>query len=592
MREKVKCSKIFIKMEKNKFQGIKDKCFKLFSGSFEKNLGSFVFKFDFWIFLIILLGILVNFYGLAQRGVWQWDEGDYLTGAKRVLQGDIRKLGVGFKFVHNLINVIFFALFGAKDYVGFASSAVFGLLTIYLVYLIGDKLFGRKTALLAALILTVTEYFIYFSRSAMSDGHLAFFFTLTIFVYIHGLFEKNKFNLLLTGFLAGVCYATKNTGALVIPLIFLLEFIFLVAKKQDWKTTLYRIIVISIPSFLIIFSLVLAINLLSKHKEIAQYKTTARIYDIFFRMGEGADFYYYLYGLFKLSSIFTMGLLLLGLIRSLKEGKESDWIIFMWFIFLYVFFSAFPQHRFKLFSIVLPAVALLSARGLDWFKKNYIVASLMVFLIVSSFFNAYNTITGSNLAYKKAAEIIIKDRGKGVVASDVGKIRFYVSDLPLETIGFDKSYDSENNVTLESLKRLQLKGYTHIVFDWRAGRIAPELGWSKVRNFRDQVIKEVQPVAVIRNNNFKVDEFSILKFNLVKRMKHEEVEEYKRWQDKSYRGTHSLSEEEIVYNDSFRYFSSYYFLKEDTHSEFIYVYRISDLILEIQDGKFLIEVGS
>jgi hypothetical protein len=561
-------------MEKNKFQNIKDKYFKLFSRSFERNLGSFVFKFDFWIFLIILLGILVNFYGLAQRGIWQWDEGDYLTGAKRVLQGDIRKLGVGFKFVHNLINVIFFALFGARDYVGFASSAVFGLLTIYLVYLIGDKLFGRKTALLAALILTVTEYFIYFSRSAMSDGHLAFFFTLTIFVYIHGLFEKNKFNLLLTGFLAGVCYATKNTGALVIPLIFLLEVIFLAIKKQDWKTTLYRIILISIPSFLIIFSLVLAINLLSKHKEIAQYKTTARIYDIFFRMGEGADFYYYLYGLFKLSSIFTMGLLLLGLIRALKERKEGDWIISMWFIFLYIFFSAFPQHRFKLFSVALPAVALLSARGLEWLKKNYIIVPLLVFVVVSSLFNAYNTITGSNLAYKKAAEIIIKDGGKGVVASDVGKIRFYVSDLPLETIGFDKSYDSENNVTLESLKRLQSKGYTHIVFDWRAGRIAPELGWNRVKNFRDYAIREVRPLAVLKNNNLYINEFYLLNHNLVKRVKSEKIQEFK-YGFNTYK---RRDEREWLYDDNLRRFAGYYYLSKDPYRNKIYLFRLQDII--------------
>jgi len=174
----------------------RDTIWRILSFSCEVRIKEYKFRVDIWILLILLLSAFLGFYNITNRGIFGWDEGAYLNAGKHILEGDIRFLASGYKYVHNLIIAIFFAIFGVYDYVGFSASVVFGILTVYLTYLIGDKLFNRRIGLLAALILAVTEYFIYYSRTALADIHLTFFFTLTIFVYINNLFEQRKSNLL------------------------------------------------------------------------------------------------------------------------------------------------------------------------------------------------------------------------------------------------------------------------------------------------------------------------------------------------------------------------------------------------------------
>lgn len=550
---------------------------RLFTWSYEKKIGSFIFKIDFWILLIIILGILVNFYGLTQRGIHSWDEGDYLTGAKSVLQGDIRKLGVGYKFVHNFILVVFFALFGAKDYVGFAASGVFALLTAYLVYLIGDKLYDRRVGIIAALILTVTEYFIYFSRSAMADLHLSFFITLTMFVYINTFLEDKPLILLLTGFLAATCYTTKNTGAFIFIVILLAELIFFLLKKQTLSQTLKRCILIAAPFLAIVSGLVLAVQALARSSDIAKYKTVGRIYDIFFKTGKGADFSFYFYAMLQLSTPLTIGLLSLGMIRGSLERKEGDYTLLNWLISMYLFFSLFPQHRVALGLMFIPAVALLAARGLTWLKRSSLVYPILLFLIGWSLFNSINTLTLKDSGYRQAASFVIKDGSKGVIATSAGRIRFYLSDLPLETWGFDLSYEP-NPMSLEGLKELSERGYTHIAFDWRAGRVARAVGGSMMREFRDTVIENLKPIKVIDSGDFYADEANRFGKNYVGRMSAEEKERYREIYQEELEGKFDKTERETRYDDKYRYFSGNYYLENDPHRDRIYIFRLLDVI--------------
>jgi len=569
---------------------------KILSFSYNRKIGSYELKINTQIILILLLSAFLTFYNLPNRGVLSWDEGDYLHAAATVAQGeDIRYLAVGFKFVHNLINSIFFWMFGAYDYIGFASSGVFALLTVYLTYLIGDKLFGKEIGLYSALVLSVTEYFIYFSRSAYAEMHLTFFFVLTLFLYVNGLFKKDKINLVLIGILVSVCYATKNVGALVLPIILISEVIFFISGKQDFKTTLTRSAIIITSAIAILIPFIMAIKMLAppQLQAVVAYKVTGRAYDVIFRLGQGADFFFYPYALLKLSSVLTVAFFILGTITSVAKRRVGDWIILTWFFFLYLYLSAFPQHRFKIFVIALPAVALLVTRGLDWvfsfthnslknlvydnntkkfkLKKEMVIAPILILLVLFSLSNAYNTITISSLGYKHAAEIIKQDGGKNIISTDAGKIRFYA--LPYKVKDLDVCND------ISSLKEAYANGYTHIVLDWRGGRISRSMGWNKTKDFRDKILYKSEPIAVLDNNNLHADELNVLYHNMVKNMKPAETERYRNWLDKEYVETHNITGDRSKYNDRFGFFKVYHYVDDDPCRDKIYVFRISDVLV-------------
>jgi|GEM_PF-2811324 4-amino-4-deoxy-L-arabinose transferase-like glycosyltransferase len=577
----------FRKKFKSVGQSIWERFKSLSRMSFDKKIGIYKFKFNFWIFLILLLCIFVNFYNLTNKGITTFDEGDYLNAARLVLEGDLRKLGSGFKFVHNLIIVIFFSIFGIHDYVAFASSAFFSLFTVYLIFLIGSMLFDDKTGLLAALTLTVTEYFIYFSRSGLADGHMMFFFTLTIFVYLSGLSRDNLPNLITTGLLAGICYATKNVGALVLVVIILIELLLLLIKKRSLNEALKRIFVIVFFFLLVVVPIVTVVNLFARHKDIAKYKTVERIYDIIFRLGQYADFYFYFWFFLKLSSLITVVLFMLGFTKAIVKRTLGDKVILVWFLFLYIFLSLFPQHRMNLFVILLPAVVLFVARGLLLFKRKEILTLILALLIFFSLSNAWNTITMTSLGYKKTAEAIIKDNGKGVITTNHGQLRFYLRSLPLKTVGFDENELKDlgfklDNVTLISiLKKLRRMGYSHLVLDWRGG-VSKSMGWYRVRNFKRDVVTNVEPIAVVKNNNLEVDEMPFLYREwFTETVTQEEIEEFLKWADEDYRRANNITDDMLVYNDKYRRFTGWYFLRDDPCKDKIYIFRLSDVIEEL-----------
>jgi len=284
---------------------------------------------------------------------------------------------------------------------------------------------------------------------------------------------------------------------------------------------------------------------------------------------EYPNFTYYLYALWNLSSPLAMLFLFLGILKSFEKRKESDIILLTWFLFLYIFLSLFPQHRFKIFSTALPAFSLLIARGFDWFKdKSALILIFLLLIVAGSLLNSYNTITGSCLAYKKAAEVIINDYGKKVLASDAGKIRFYLRDIDVPT----EFCDDINAAIINGVEELKKRGYTHIVMDYRAGR--ESLCDGNLKKLRDLLLESETPIATIENNNLYVDEFNILRWNMVKNFPEEKAIKFENMKDKEYRVKMNISEEDLTYNDEYRLYISYSYLDDDPNRDYIHVYRI------------------
>lgn len=86
-------------------------------------------------------------------------------------------------------------LFGISEVVVRIPSIIFGVLTVYMVYLIGDKLHSKRLAILVALLLTVNPLHIYYSQEVRMYALATLVVSLNIFLLIK-LLKREKFNLI------------------------------------------------------------------------------------------------------------------------------------------------------------------------------------------------------------------------------------------------------------------------------------------------------------------------------------------------------------------------------------------------------------
>jgi len=98
-------------------------------------------------------------------------------------------------------------------------AAGFGLATVLLLYFLGRRLYSRTAGLLAAFFLAFTVLHVRDSHFFCTDVPLTFFFALILYLCIDIVEKKKPGIYLLTGIVAGIAIATKQTAVLGIPVI-------------------------------------------------------------------------------------------------------------------------------------------------------------------------------------------------------------------------------------------------------------------------------------------------------------------------------------------------------------------------------------
>lgn len=155
------------------------------------------------------------------------------------------------------LDVPFVAALGLNEFATRLPSAVAGVISVYLIYLICSKLFAKKLAIFAAFALSINPWSIYFSRGAW-EVNVSLTLTLAGIYFFLKAMEKSKYFILsaLLFALTLLTYqgAKLSTGIVVVLLIFLYwKQIF----KFERKHLFFGIglgIVVSIPIVLSLFN--------------------------------------------------------------------------------------------------------------------------------------------------------------------------------------------------------------------------------------------------------------------------------------------------------------------------------------------------
>ena len=269
-------------------------------------------------------------------------------------------------------------------------SALFGVLTLLLLFSLGKRLFSEKTAFLSALILATNMAFLWLARRTNTDATLTFFTTAAITLLYMGFHQqKGRWILYLLAYCAmALGVLTKAQIGAIVPIVVVGGYFLLQREMRFFNDPSH------IPGIALFVAFIggwLSLAYLSGGGEYLQgllYEQTASTF--FATAFQSRPLYYYVVHFpagFIPWIIFLPSAMMYGL--SSKGRKKEFVFTFFWFVVTFAFFSlATSNHEPSLLPLY-PAAALMVGYLLEAFplgaegvKQQLVSIPLVILTIV------------------------------------------------------------------------------------------------------------------------------------------------------------------------------------------------------------------
>ena len=176
-----------------------------------------------FVFILTIIGFILRVINLSDLSIWV-DEYIHINIAKDFINGESSLYisgGENNGILLTTIISVFFKFFSSDPFWARFPSVLFGTMSIYLVYLLGKRLYGRYVGLIAAFLNVFSLFLIYWSRLARNYSVFEFSFLLFLIVLWNVLEPKSiKSKLKL--------FKTLNTdlkSIVFLSLVFLISFL-------------------------------------------------------------------------------------------------------------------------------------------------------------------------------------------------------------------------------------------------------------------------------------------------------------------------------------------------------------------------------
>ena len=198
--------------------------------------------------LILLLGAFLRIYQIDKESIWT-DEAVSLIEAEKDFPSLMSYLAKneGFPFGYPLMLNYWIDLFGNSEFSIRFLSAVFGIASILLMYLLGKEIFNEKAGLISALLMSTAMLQIVYSQEARPFAVFGFLALLSSYFFVKFL-KSEKNNLFLFGYVITIIISFYINSIV----LFLLAFhgmVFLFEYKNKLKKWLFSLLII-IPSIM------------------------------------------------------------------------------------------------------------------------------------------------------------------------------------------------------------------------------------------------------------------------------------------------------------------------------------------------------
>ena len=251
-----------------------------------------------------------------------------------------------------------FYSFGVSDIGGRIVSAGIGVLTIFLIYKLGNRLYGYRVGLYSALIMALMPYHVVVTRQVLLDGPMVFCSTTALYMLAGYAQTKRPLWLYGVGAAMGLTFLAKETGILMMGAIY----IFL-ALSPEIRIRLKDLFISTaiMAAVMSPFPLSLSLARGGSRKSGQNYL----VWQLFRRPNHTFDFYF-------TEVPPAMGYLvvltaLLGLFLFWRQNGWREKLLVLWVIGPTLFFQLWPTKGFQYLLPIAPAVAILAARTLVFF---------------------------------------------------------------------------------------------------------------------------------------------------------------------------------------------------------------------------------
>jgi len=360
-----------------------------------------------WLLIVIILAHgAINFLWLKIDKAPQWfDSAGYFKRSINIF--DASKTGP-FDFIKEILGVRaevyhphrvllpfvtlpYYYFFGISEDIAVMSQFLFLAIVLFLTYIIGARIFNKKTGLLAAFILSVSPGFFTNSRRYIPEfAATALVITAVYFLLRSRDFQDRKFSLLF-GVSAGLSMITKETAFAFYPSVVLLAVWrnFIAYKKSGFHTeSLYM----SLKNAF--FALGLALMIIFPFYWFHRYAIFDRVFNIAFDEAVGYTYYMPKVASFKGFTLYAWRtysfyilpvnfiFLCVGIFLSAGKRFENKTFIFCWAGISYFMLSLAAVKTHLYFIPLLIPLSIFAAEGVVNLFKNQAMKILTVTIVV------------------------------------------------------------------------------------------------------------------------------------------------------------------------------------------------------------------
>jgi outer membrane protein assembly factor BamB len=315
--------------------------------------------------LLVILVVSASFFvSLGSSFLWAADEqtysqmavhmvktGDYLTPTA---YGDLG-IWVGKPPLLMWLMSLSFQVFGVTNFAARFWIPVFAALSLMLVFYLGKKLYSLTVGFLSAIVLVTFTTFYTFATHAMTDVPLVFFVLASIYFFVLSEDAKKAGGYaVLSGLFFGLALMTKQTQALLIPLI---AIVYLVLTKRNLRCLFTK----QLGLFFGVAAVVFAPWLVYMTARFgADFWNSYFLYSFYGRavspieghFGSGLYYFNYLVTSETLLWVALLPFAVVGCIYRAVKRSRGDTLILVW---MAIVLAVFTVVQTKIYYYILPA---------------------------------------------------------------------------------------------------------------------------------------------------------------------------------------------------------------------------------------------
>jgi 4-amino-4-deoxy-L-arabinose transferase-like glycosyltransferase len=334
------------------------------------------------IFVTSLLFVgLLRFINLGFLDLQAWDEALYAVRAQGILLYggffDQTPFSIGglYSALHPPLHVWFttasFYVLGVSEFAARFTSAVFGILTLFVLFQIGKELEHQFVGLVAALLFGLNPYVTFLARQGQFDTTLVFFLALAFMWYLRMEKDHQMNQAAYAGLAVGAALMTKLFVGFGIPLTY---FLWRITQPVDQKSPI-KFFLLSLAAMAIVFIPWHAYITIVRGfgNPLFLLDASAVLERTLYGVEGNVKSLEWFYFVNQLLVLFPLGILwfAVGCYEIIRDRDRRWLLLVIWFL---VFFLVFSLMRTKLSVYVLPMLvpaSLIGARTIARLKENH-----------------------------------------------------------------------------------------------------------------------------------------------------------------------------------------------------------------------------